>query len=442
MARLTRTLLALSVVLGTALSSAMAQATDQTLYYGIGGGEPISRPASNRNSTVRVGGDVSWNTDLMCGNFDMSVSVSEQLAGIKGSFSDLMDSVISAATGAVASLPALVIQRVNPALYDLLQNGVLQASEEFQIARISCEDLVGKMDEAIGSNRWETVARGGWWGEQSTGGGEILQTKADADTDGVDRGVVWVGGGRRGGRNQPPIEPVEDAARAGYNLLLNRAANNTTSATATCAGAAICEEWASPQAFADWTVQVVGDKAIRTCNGCDKIQVQAGMGLAHEVARLSEAIENDLSALVAASGAPSAAELEAVSGGPNLKISRPVIEALREENANLQPQLITRLAGEMALARTMERARIARRALLAGRDEPNVANVAVGVEEIESYIGQLEQDIDNLLYEIDIRQRVATSMPAALLQRQAARNQVIQVEPVPQSTFRDGATIP
>lgn len=87
----------------TAFSSVVVQATDQTFYYGIGGGEPISRPASNRNSTVRVGGDVAWNTDLMCGNFDMTVSVSEQLAGIKGSFSDLMDNVISAATGAVAS---------------------------------------------------------------------------------------------------------------------------------------------------------------------------------------------------------------------------------------------------------------------------------------------------------------------------------------------------
>ena len=442
MTMLTRKRVTFALVFAAALGSGGVQATDQTFYYGIGGGEPISRPASNRNSTVRVGGDVAWNTDLMCGNFDMSVSVSEQLAGIKGSFSDLMDNVISAATGAVASLPALVIQRVNPALYDLLQNGVLQASEEFQIARTSCEELVGKMEEAIGNDRWETVAKGGWWGEQSMGGAEILQTKEDADSDGVDRGVVWVGGGRRGGRNQPPIEPVEDAARAGYNLLLNRAATNTTSATATCAGAAICEEWENPQAFADWTVRVVGDKSIRTCTGCDKIEVQAGLGLAHEVARLSEGIATGLTALVTAAGAPTAAELEAVSGGPNLRLSRPVIEALREENVNLQPQLITRLAGEMALARTMERAMIARRALLAGRDEPNVANVAVGVEEIERYIRELEQDIDNLLYEIDIRQRVATSMPAALLQRQAARNHVMQVEPVPASTFRDGASTP
>ena len=430
------------VVLEFVSASPWVNATDQTFYYGIGGGEPISRPASNRTSTVRVGGDVTWNTDLMCGNFDMAVSVSEQLSGIKGSFNDLMDNVISAATGAVASLPALVIQRVNPALYDLLQNGVLQASAEFQIARTSCEELVGKMEEAIGNDRWETVAKGGWWGEQSAGGAEILQTKVDADSHGVDRGVVWVGGSRRGGRNQPPIQPVTDAAKAGYNLLLNRSASNTTSTATTCAAAAICEEWVSPQGFADWIVQVLGDKSIRTCQGCDKIEVQAGLGLAQEVARLADDIEAELTTLAAATSVPTASELGAVSGGPTLRISRSVIEALREEDPNLQPVLITRLAGEMALARTLERALIARRALLAGRDEPNVANVSVGVEEIGHYISQLEQDIDSLLYEIDMRQRVATSMPAALLQRQAVRNQIIQVEPVPASTFRDGASIP
>lgn len=167
---------------------------------------------------------------------------------------------------------------MNPALYDLLQNGVLQASEEFQIARTSCEELVGKMEQAIGNDRWETVAKGrlvgraihGWRGNPADQGRRRFRGRGP--------GVVWVGGGRRGGRNQPPIEPVDDAARAGYNLLLNRTATNTTSATATCAGAAICEEWENPQAFADWTVRVVGDKSIRTCTGCDKIEVQAGMG--------------------------------------------------------------------------------------------------------------------------------------------------------------------
>jgi integrating conjugative element protein (TIGR03755 family) len=421
------------------LLSLQAGARDDTIYYGIGGGEPISRPPSNRVETLRLGGDVAWNTDLICGNFDMNVSVSEQLEGIQGSFQDLMGNVIQSATAAVASLPALVIQRVNPALYDLLQNGVLQASEEFHIARTSCEELVGVMDEAIGNDRWESVAKGGWWGTQSNNGGEILDTKARADTDGVDAGVVWVAGARRGGQNQPPIEPIEDAAKAGYNLLLNRAPNDTTSTVSTCDGAPICEEWASPQAFADWTVQVLGDKAIRTCAGCSKIEVQAGMGLNHSVAWLAEQIAFELGLLVSSPTPPSADELAEVSGGTSMQLTRPVIEALREEDENLQPQLIDRLAGEMALARTMERALMARRALLAGMDEPNVANVAVGREAIALEVAELEQEVDNLLYEMDVRQRVATSMPAALLSRQQLRSQVMQVEPVPQSGFRDGA---
>ncbi len=36
--------------------------------------------------------------------------------------------MISSATGAVASLPAMVIQRANPGLYELLTNGTLQAN--------------------------------------------------------------------------------------------------------------------------------------------------------------------------------------------------------------------------------------------------------------------------------------------------------------------------
>ena len=70
---------------------------------------------------------------------------------------------------------------------------------------------------------------GGWWGEQSVGGARDPEPR-DADSDGVDR-VWWVGGGRRAAATSRRLEPVEDAARAGYNLLLNRAATNTTSAT-------------------------------------------------------------------------------------------------------------------------------------------------------------------------------------------------------------------
>ena len=266
--------LSLWLLTGSALQ---ALAVDDEFYYRLGGGEPVTRSASNRDTTLELGGAVVWNTDLMCGNFDMSLSVDEQLKGLKGSFSNLMSSVISAATGAVASLPALIIQKVNPALYDLLQNGVLQASEEFHLAQVSCEDIVGIMDDVITHSGWENVAKGGYWAGESASGAELLSTRTSADIEGINAGVIWVEGATKGGRGQPPIELVGDTVKAGYNQLLKRNPANTTSMVSSCADAPICEQWPNPQAMATWVIDVVGEQKIRTCEGCDKISAKPGM---------------------------------------------------------------------------------------------------------------------------------------------------------------------
>jgi integrating conjugative element protein (TIGR03755 family) len=425
---------------------AMAQATtsvalDDEFYYTLGGGEPISRSATNRASTFELGADVSWNTDLICSDFDMSLSVEQQLEGIKGAFSDLMSGVISAATGAVASLPGLVIQKVNPALYDLLQNGILQGSEEYHIAQTSCEDMVGAMDDVMSNNGWETVAKGGWWSKESqTSGAEILETKEKSTQEGVDAGVVWVDGDLRGGSGQPPIELVGDTARAGYNLLINRAPGNASSTVSTCAGAAICEEWVEPERFAEWMVEVVGEEKIRTCKNCEKVRNQSGKGLAAQVTKEQDQIILDLDALVLSGSAPTMVELEEVSGGPGMLVSRRVIEAIREEKPEEQVALISRLAGEMALSRTMERAMIARRAMLAGMREPNIASTGVAPERLTEYARELEKEIDNLLFEMDVRRRVATNTTSYLLTRDKARKAVPIGEEIPATRFEDGAT--
>lgn len=416
-------------------------AVDDEFYYLLGGGEPVTRSASNRNTTIELGGSIAWNTDLMCGNFDMSLSVDEQLRGLKGSFSDLMDSVISAATGAVASLPALIIQKVNPALYDLLQNGVLQASEEFHIAQASCEDMVGILDDVITHNGWENVSKGGYWSNKSTAGKEILVTRTQADTDGIDAGVVWVEGSTKGGRGQPPIELVGDTVKAGYNQLLRRNPGNNSSMVSSCADAPICEYWQNPQRMADWVIDVVGEQKIRTCEACDKISAKPGMGLAHQLGIEQAQIATDLEALVLSNNAPTAAQLEEVSGGPGMLISRRVVEAIREEDEHEQAVLINRLAAEMALSRTMERAMIARRALMSGMKEPNIANLKIAQDDLAPYVADLEQEIENILFEIQVRDRIASNTAVKLLMRDKVRGKVPIVEAPPASNFKDGASV-
>ncbi|MBC0030554.1 integrating conjugative element protein, partial [Escherichia coli] len=81
----------------------------------------------------------------MCGNFDLKTTVSNQLNGVTDGFKNLMGDVIQGATGAVASLPAMVIQRANPGLYDALTNGVLQANVAFDKAQLNCQNMAKRM---------------------------------------------------------------------------------------------------------------------------------------------------------------------------------------------------------------------------------------------------------------------------------------------------------
>lgn len=123
-------------------------------------------------------------------------------------------------------------------------------------------------------------------------------------------------------------------------------------------------------------------------------------------------------------------------------VSRRVIEAIREEKEEDQVVLISRLASEMALARTMERAMIARRALLAGMKEPNIASTGIAPERLRDYLSELEQDINNLLFEMDVRQRVATNTTSQLLRRDKARKEIPMTEEPFKNNFSNGAVKP
>ncbi|PXB97674.1 integrating conjugative element protein, partial [Pseudomonas aeruginosa] len=76
-------------------------------------------------------------------------------------FQQIMSSVIQSATSAVASLPALIIQRADPGLYNLLTNGVLQARLDFDRSKLTCRAMAEKMAETAGGQLgWSQMAEG------------------------------------------------------------------------------------------------------------------------------------------------------------------------------------------------------------------------------------------------------------------------------------------
>ena len=419
---------------------APAVVADDEFMYRLGGAEPISLGPSARASTLRLGIGAEWNSDLVCGNFDVAHSVRQQLNGVSGAFQDVMGNVIQTAQGVVASLPALAIQRLNPGLYDLLQNGVLEAGQEFRVAKLRCDEIADDMGDTLAHEGWSGIARADYWRRQANvGGRDVGEVVGEADgAAAADGGVPWVGGAAAGGAGQEPIEAVGDVSKAGYNLLLGRAAADDSAVGPTACGESdICKVWDDPDAMATWMRRVVGEIEVRTCDGCRKVTAQAGLGLPSVYRREKSALANILKPLAQTDAVPSQAVLDGLTGGGGFRVTRRVIEAVREEPR--PADVADRLAGELAVGRVMEQAAMARRALLAGMREPNVANNEAALKQSERALVELDREIQQMEVELRVKALVASNSSVAVLQRAGIRKRIPVWEASPGGGLREGA---
>src|SRR5690606_9437432 len=120
--------------------------------------------------------------------------------------------------------PALIIQRADPGLYNLLTNGVLQARLDFDRSKMTCRAIAGRMaDMAGGQLGWDQLAEGMAL-KQAVVGSDAVSAIDAAESSRGNLGVPWVGGENAGGTGQRPVKLVGDVTRAGYNLLNGRAA--------------------------------------------------------------------------------------------------------------------------------------------------------------------------------------------------------------------------
>ncbi len=399
------------------------------VLYSIGGGRAVSMgPAGNMQS---LGVGVGWNSNLVCGDMSITTTLQNQLNGITNGFQSIMGTVIQSATSAVASLPALIIQRADPGLYNLLTNGVLQARLDFDRSKMTCQSIANRMaDVAAGQLGWGQLAQGMAL-KQSISSTDAVAAVEQAEANKGNSGVPWVGGGNAGGSGQPSIKVVSDVTRAGYNLLNSRSVNDTTAIeSATCSNRLSCQAWASPQAASAWATRVLGEQEQRTCDACTKTQTKPGVGLTPLIQEEYDIKIKALQGLLGGTKTLTAANLDAASSN-SLPVTRAVIEALRDEQD--QDVLGKRLASEVALSSVMEKALLLQRTLIAGKKEPNVAANQLATQAIDQESATLEQEINNLKSELELRRTLSGNSPLAILQRKGARaassNGVFQGDP-------------
>ena len=413
--------IALTVATGPDSYAAQAPTEDGLWYYEIGGAEPVSVPANPAVVSTTLGGSAQLGLGYSCGKFDLVAAVTNTLNDIGSGVDNMMNAMTAAATSAIASLPALILQRANPGLYDLFQNALIKAEETMQLATKSCEQMEAEI--AQGKNPYAdliTLSKGNDWKVQmGIGGNDAVTAKDTVESSNGDNGVPWIGG-QAGGTGQPVLEFTGDLVEAGYNINMNRAVTDTSPVPAASA-TRLSEIWSSPAEARDWTVDVVGENIVTTCDTCRKDSIP-GTGLLPKLYQESATVTTEIQNLVSGATPPTLANLDQITA-PGVAITRQVIEAIREMPASEQSLIMGRLVSEISTARTVEKALYARRLLLSGRQVPEVYATEVAREHADNSIAELDKEIENLLFETRVRKEVVSDTVATLLERAAAKRQ-------------------
>ncbi|GAJ29300.1 integrating conjugative element protein [Acidomonas methanolica] len=389
------------------------------VLYSIGGGRAVSMGGASNMQSIGVG--LGWNSNLICGNMNIATTLQNQLNGVTNGFQTIMSSVIQSATSAVASLPALILQRADPGLYNLLTNGILQARLDFDRSKLTCRNIANRLaDVAGGQVSWDQLAEGMTLKNVlGSGNGDAVSAVSQAESSHGNDGVPWVGGGNAGGSGQSAIRVVSDVTRAGYNLLNGRGVTDTSSIdSTTCGNRLTCQTWSSPQAASDWATRVLGEREQQTCETCTKTQTTPGVGLPPVIQEEYDTKLKALQDLVTGAKPTTTANLEA-AGSDALPITRGVVEALRDEQD--QNILGQRLASEVALSSVLEKALLLQRTMLTGAKEPNVAANDLAGKAIEQENTTLEQEIANLRTELELRRELAGDSAMTLIGRHTVR---------------------
>ncbi|WP_245853349.1 integrating conjugative element protein [Pasteurella oralis] len=398
---------ATSYVQGTVLSD--------RVFYQIGGGAAIMPPPSRkRPHELAIG--VGWKANLMCGNFDFKTTIKNQLNGITEGFKDLYSNIIQSATGAVASLPAMIIQRANPQLYDILTNGLYQAKLDFDLLKTSCEEMSGRLADA-----WVEGAKLENFKDIVTLEFDAKKAKKRVEEDNGDKGITWIGGKKKGGKGQEPIKLLEDVISAGFNLSQERSVLEKSAIPETQCDGMMCTEWKTPADAATWVRDVLGDKTISTCENCGvPPKSVAGTGLAPKIEQESINVMTHFEQVL---NSPTLTQEQLGSiSSTTVSVTRGLIEALREDPD--APLLAARLSQEVAISRTLEKALVARRMLLAGMREPHVASNTQALEELNRDLTALDREINQVKMEMDLQKELNRNTTLAILNKRAADQQI------------------
>ena len=416
---------------------------DASVYYEIGGAEPVSGALNPNIVAIPFTASASLRMPNSCTSLDPMISLTNGLDDIKDGIDQAESSMVLAANNAIAALPSIVLQRALPGVYDHFQNALASVDARVRIATKSCQAMVEDAANGTGGFRdWVKVSRTNFMSQQLVAGGTGPIEAVDAvDTTSGDAGIETPGG-PKGGAGQPPLSVTQELVQAGYNSNLSQPIAQTTAPVTPGPAPRLVELWADPPAAASWAQQVVGEKTIRTCQGCDA-ETTPGTGLIPRFEEEKTTLTPLVTDLISGATVANAANRRAASAS-NIVLTTQLIAAVRGIPDPQERALFTgRLISDIAVARTVERALATRRMILSGGKVPELSAIEPVQEEAAELVAVLEQEIEGFLFEDQVKEQLVSQTANIALERAANRRSralVSQTAPASNTnTLRSGA---
>ena len=379
---------------GLAAPVALPTTEELGLYYTLGGTHAVP-PAPGETLRIQLLPDIQAGATYSCGKFDYRFQMEQILQRLE----DQLVTLKSLPAQFLLALPGGLFCRAFPGACQLMQYYTARAGEAFKLALSSCQDMEQMVADRGPASPWIQIAKSLEWGRQAEEKGNVLDAKEEVEEAG-ERGVVWVGGRRAGGLDQDLIRPIYDSGQVGW-CLLNGEPIDCSQTNRTTEIAALFE---TPEGIGEWLVDVVGEQAVSTAGGTSSPTI-TGHGLLPLIEVERARIETILQQMVQTDPIELDHRQMADISSRHLLMHREVIDGLQGKPDSFWR--VQRLASELATARIVEKAFVARAALQAGRQEPNIAALKPAREVLGGALGELNRQIDFVLNEVRASHRLA-----------------------------------
>lgn len=238
---------------------------------------PVSRVTKPYRASYSAGLGYS------CGNFNPFSNVEQMINKVTSKFKKMPQQFVSAAQEAVAALPAYVMNKINPTLYNTITKNLDDSFDLFQTEFKSCEQWESEITNQSGtyfdyfkaaSNEAmrDTIAKN----QNDT----IDDVRTKAKEKGAKDGIVGADGKRKGGEGQEAFSAMDEVIVAGYNMLLNRKASEKGQAGGT-SPERLTQLFKKPEDLVTWATLIYGNRSF-SVDAKKSAEGQSGIGFRYQ----------------------------------------------------------------------------------------------------------------------------------------------------------------